>query len=64
LRTLHGQIFKVLKISEINGKLQEIGATPVRDAAIDFQKFIAEELKKWQQTVKSNQIAPREGSEP
>jgi tripartite-type tricarboxylate transporter receptor subunit TctC len=40
-------------------KLQELGASPVGDSAADFQTFIGEELKKWQQTVKAAGIQPQ-----
>lgn len=56
LRTLHGQIIKALKAPEVSQRFQELGATPVGDSATDFQKFIVEELKKWQQTVKAANI--------
>jgi tripartite-type tricarboxylate transporter receptor subunit TctC len=56
LAALHGQIGKALKAPEVAQKLQELGATPVGDPASDFQKFINDELKKWQQTVKAANI--------
>jgi tripartite-type tricarboxylate transporter receptor subunit TctC len=56
LNTLHAQIAKALKHPETIQKLQELGAIPVGDSAVDFQKFIGEEIKKWQQTVKSANI--------
>jgi tripartite-type tricarboxylate transporter receptor subunit TctC len=58
LTTLHSQIAKALKSPDVSQKFLEIGATPVGDSASDFQKFIAEDLKKWQQTVKAANIQP------
>jgi tripartite-type tricarboxylate transporter receptor subunit TctC len=56
LATLHGQITKALKAPEVAQKFQELGAVPVGDSAADFQKFILEELKRWQQAVKAANI--------
>jgi tripartite-type tricarboxylate transporter receptor subunit TctC len=59
LAALHGQIARALKAPDVSSKLQELGATSVGDSPADFQKFIGEELKKWQQTVKSANIQPQ-----
>lgn len=59
LATLHGQIARALRAPEVVQKLQELGASPVGDSAADFQAFIGEELKKWQQTVKAAGIQPQ-----
>lgn len=56
LSALHDQVVKALKASEVSQKFDELGATPVGDSAADFQRFIGEELKKWQQTVKAANI--------
>ena len=56
LATLNVQISKALKAPEVSKKFDELGATPVGDSASDFQKFIGEELKRWQQTVKAANI--------
>lgn len=56
LAALHGFTVKALKAPDVAQKLQEIGATPVGDSATDFQAFIGDELKKWQQTVKAANI--------
>lgn len=56
LTSLHMQISKALKSPDVIQKYQELGATPVGDSAANFQKFINEELRGWQQTVKSANI--------
>ncbi|MEY4583625.1 MAG: hypothetical protein RJB10_122 [Pseudomonadota bacterium] len=56
LVTLHNQIAKALKSPEVSQKFLELGAVPVGDSAVDFQRFINDELKKWQQTVKAANI--------
>jgi tripartite-type tricarboxylate transporter receptor subunit TctC len=56
LVTLHNQIAKALKSPEVSQKFLELGAVPVGDSAADFQRFINDELKKWQQTVKAANI--------
>ncbi|EJL77872.1 hypothetical protein PMI15_04496 [Polaromonas sp. CF318] len=56
LKTIHAQVAKALKAPEVVQKLQELGATPVGDSSAEFQKFIQEDLKKWQQTVKAANI--------
>ena len=56
LTTLHAQITKALKAPDVVQKLQELGATPIGDSAADFQESVNNELKKWQQTVKTANI--------
>jgi tripartite-type tricarboxylate transporter receptor subunit TctC len=56
LVTLHNQIAKALKSPEVSQKFLELGAVPVGDSAADFERFINDELKKWQQTVKAANI--------
>jgi tripartite-type tricarboxylate transporter receptor subunit TctC len=56
LNTIHTQITKALKAPELIQKLQELGATPVGDSTEEFQKFVSEDLKKWQATVKAAHI--------
>lgn len=56
LSSLHNQIVKALKSPEVSQKFLELGAVPVGDSAVDFQRFINDELKKWQQTVKAANI--------
>jgi tripartite-type tricarboxylate transporter receptor subunit TctC len=53
---LHSHINKALKAPEVVQKLQELGATPVGDSAANFQKFINDELRGWQQIVKAANI--------
>jgi tripartite-type tricarboxylate transporter receptor subunit TctC len=57
LATLHEQVIKALKAPEVTQKFQELGATPVGDSTTNFQKFINDELKSWQQTVKAANIS-------
>lgn len=59
LATLHGQVLKALKAPDVAQKLQELGATPVGNSAADFQRFIAEDLKRWPVTVKAANILPQ-----
>ncbi len=59
LATLHGQVLKALKAPDVTQKLQELGATPVGNSAADFQRFIAEDLKRWPVTVKAANIQPQ-----
>lgn len=59
LATLHGQVLKALKAPDVAQKLQELGATPVGNSAADFQRFIAEDLKRWPVTVKAANIQPQ-----
>lgn len=54
--TLHDQVAKALAAPELVQKFAELGATPVSGTQDDFQKFVAEELKKWNQLVKSANI--------
>jgi tripartite-type tricarboxylate transporter receptor subunit TctC len=56
LSTLHNQVIKALKATEVTQKFQELGATPVGDSAGNFQKFINDELRNWQQIVKAASI--------
>ena len=59
LATLHGQVLKALKSSDVSQRFQEIGATPVGDSAAAFQAFINEDLKRWPATVKAANIQPQ-----
>ncbi len=56
LAGLHGAIEKALKAPEVVAKLDELGARPVAGSPESFQKFVGEELKRWQQVVKSANI--------
>ncbi|MDM0114142.1 tripartite tricarboxylate transporter substrate binding protein [Variovorax sp. J22R133] len=56
LATLHAQIEKALRAPEVIQKYAELGATPALTSAEDFQKFVNDETKKWQQVVKSANI--------
>jgi tripartite-type tricarboxylate transporter receptor subunit TctC len=56
---LHGLVIRALRAPEVVQKLQELGASPVGDGAAEFQSFIGDELKKWQQTVKAAGIQPQ-----
>jgi len=53
---LHAQIAKALPDPEVAKKYADIGATPASGAQDDFQKFVVEEAKKWQQVVKRANI--------
>lgn len=59
LASLHSLLTRALRAPEVALRLQELGATPVGDSAAEFQAFIGEELKKWQQTVKAAGIQPQ-----
>lgn len=59
LASLHAMITKVLKSAEVSQRLLDLGATPVGDSSADFQRFIAEDLKRWQVTVKAANIQPQ-----
>jgi tripartite-type tricarboxylate transporter receptor subunit TctC len=56
LKTIHALVTKALKAPEVVQKFQELGATPVGDSSAEFKKFINDDLKKWQQTVKAANI--------
>lgn len=56
LATMHKQITKAIQAPAVTQKLKEIGATPVGNSSADFQKFIGEEVSRWQQTVKAANI--------
>lgn len=56
LNTLHGLIVKALKAPEVTQKLRELGAEPVGNSSSEFQKFIADEVGNWKQTVKAANI--------
>jgi tripartite-type tricarboxylate transporter receptor subunit TctC len=54
--TMHKQMAKALQAPAVAQKLKEIGATPVGNSPLEFQKFIGEEVTRWQQTVKAANI--------
>lgn len=56
LTTMHKQITNAIQAPAVTQKLKEIGATPVGNSAADFQKFIGEEVSRWQHTVKAANI--------
>ena len=56
LSVLHNQVIKSLRSPEVTQKFQELGATPIGDTATTFQKFINDELRSWQQIVKTANI--------
>lgn len=56
LATMHKQMTKAIQAPAVSQKLKEIGATPVGNSSADFQKFIGEEVSRWQQTVKAANI--------
>ncbi|WP_440533322.1 Bug family tripartite tricarboxylate transporter substrate binding protein [Variovorax sp. YR566] len=56
LATLNAQIVKSLRAPEVVQKLAELGATPVGSSTEEFQKFVADELKKWRTVVKTSNI--------
>jgi tripartite-type tricarboxylate transporter receptor subunit TctC len=53
---LRTELVKVLRSPDVEGKLQELGASPVGDSPVEFQAFIADELKKWDGLAKSMNI--------
>jgi tripartite-type tricarboxylate transporter receptor subunit TctC len=53
---MHKQMTKAIQAPAVTQKLKEIGATPVGNSSADFQKFIGEEVSRWQQTVKAANI--------
>ena len=54
--TMHKQMVKALQAPAVTQKFKEIGATPVGNSPVEFQKFIGEEVVRWQQTVKAANI--------
>ncbi len=56
LATMLKQMTKAIQAPAVSQKLKEIGATPVGNSSADFQKFIGEEVSRWQQTVKAANI--------
>lgn len=56
LSALNALILKSLHAPEVAQKFAELGATPAGGTPEEFQKFIADELKKWQQVVKTSNI--------
>jgi tripartite-type tricarboxylate transporter receptor subunit TctC len=53
---LHALIIKALKTPEVIQKLRELGAEPVGNTPAEFQKFVADEVTSWKQTVKAANI--------
>jgi tripartite-type tricarboxylate transporter receptor subunit TctC len=58
-KALYGHVVKALQAPDVVQRFQELGAAPVGDTPADFQKFVSEEVKKWQQTVKAANIQPQ-----
>jgi tripartite-type tricarboxylate transporter receptor subunit TctC len=56
LTHLNALIVKALKTPEVAQKLRELGAEPVGNSSAEFQKFIADEVNNWRQTVKAANI--------
>lgn len=56
LNALQALVVKALKTPEVTQKFRDLGAEPVGNASADFQKFIADEVGSWQQTVKVAKI--------
>jgi tripartite-type tricarboxylate transporter receptor subunit TctC len=54
--TIHDQIAKALRAPEVVQKFGELGATPAGNSPEEFQKFIGDELRRWQQVVKGANI--------
>jgi len=54
--TIHDQIAKALRAPEVVQKFGELGATPAGNSPEEFQKFIGDELRRWQQVVKAANI--------
>ncbi|KAF1050276.1 Bug family tripartite tricarboxylate transporter substrate binding protein [Xylophilus sp.] len=59
LDALHAQVEKALRSPEVVQKYEELGAHPVHGTPADCEKFIHEEVAKWQQVVKSAKIQPQ-----
>lgn len=56
LEVLHGQISKALQNPEVAKKFEELGAKTVSDTPAEFEKFMRDELAKWQRLVKTAHI--------
>lgn len=56
LDALQAQIAKALLSPEVAKKFEELGARTVSDTPAEFDKFMREELAKWQQLVKTAKI--------
>ncbi|MEJ8822710.1 tripartite tricarboxylate transporter substrate binding protein [Variovorax humicola] len=56
IAALNAQIVKALRAPEVVQKLSELGATPTPGTPEEFQKFVGDELKRWQQVAKSSNI--------
>jgi tripartite-type tricarboxylate transporter receptor subunit TctC len=56
LSRLRIEIIKALRSAEVEQKLIELGAQPVGDSSVDFQKFIRDEVQKWEQVAKAVNI--------
>lgn len=59
LNALHAQIEKALQNPEVIQKFEELGAHPVSGTQEQFEKFIRDEIAKWQQVVKTAKIQPQ-----
>ena len=58
LDALQSQLQKALQSQEVKDKFEELGAHIVTGTSADFEKFVHDELRKWQQLVKSARIQP------
>ena len=59
VQRLNTEINKILKSKEINAKLIEMGAEVLGGTSLEFAKFTASELKRYEAIVK-NSGAPKE----
>lgn len=56
LDALHAQVAKALQSPEVAKKFEELGAKTVSDTPAEFDKFMRDELAKWQHLVKTARI--------
>jgi tripartite-type tricarboxylate transporter receptor subunit TctC len=56
LSQLRVETIKALRSGDVEKSLAELGAQPVGDTSLDFQKFLKDELKKWEFVAKTANI--------
>lgn len=52
------ELIKALRSPDVESKYVELGAQPVGDSSTDFQKYINEEIRKWEFVAKTMNIKP------